>query len=176
MNNFSLLGQVDTIHKFNSHETSNIRYNLKMICERADVTVQQVTEAITHVLANLINTIEQNKPITLLHINSVADLLAGVDALSTALPAATDKTRVANTVRILSNVAVGKDGELNQSAVPIINYGAKATKLRQEYRQMLNAYAKDVESAQSTNHSDLLKQIRLLRQNIDRAMFQVKGK
>lgn len=154
---------------FEKQELECIRKNLTVIAEEADRTVDVVTESITHVLANLAVTADQGKPIELLHLNSVAALLAGVEALATALPQIPDSARKQNTIRALANAKIEADGHISDHVFPVVELGSRKEDLQRKYAGILQAYSRD-QIEGKPDSSQLVRIIRQLQQKIDAAM------
>jgi hypothetical protein len=150
----------EEIHDTNTAIEANIAY----VAEQTKLNVKIVTESVLSLLANVAVKAEQGQPIDLMHQNSVAAFLAGVEAIARALPGADDEQKKQNTLRALAVAGLGEDGQINDATFPIINLGARKADLHQQWAQKLKQYVATGEGAQ------LAQTVRQLQMNVDRAM------
>lgn len=148
---------------------SSIRSSLRVIAEQADMTSQQLTEAVTHILANIAQTSAEGAPLKLMHLNSIAAFMAGVEAIAKALPNAQDPSKVQNTLRYLQASKVGPDGFVTTATAPIAQLGARKQDLMAKYDKMVKDYALSVSRGQA-NGQELSSAAKQLQQSIDQAM------
>lgn len=148
---------------------TTIRSTLRVIAEEQDLPVQQLTEAVTHILANIAQTSASGAPIKLMHLNSVAAFMAGVEAIAKALPNAQDQGKVQNTLRYLQAAKVGSDGFVTTATAPIAQFGARKQDLMAKYDKMVKDYALSVSRGQA-NGQELSSAAKQLQQSIDQAM------
>lgn len=148
---------------------SSIRSSMRVIAEQADMTSQQLTEAVTHILANIAQTSASGAPIKLMHLNSVAAFMAGVEAIAKALPNAQDQGKIQNTLRYLQAAKVGSDGFVTTATAPIAQFGARKQDLMAKYDKMVKDYALSVSRGQA-NGQELSSAAKQLQQSIDQAM------
>lgn len=145
-------------------QTASINEHFTRIAEDKKMTVQVVSESVLSLLANIAVKAEQKQPIDLMHMNSVAAFLAGVETIALALPSSTDQEKKQNTLRALAVAGLGEDGTINDATFPIINLGARKAALHSQWGQKLKAYTATGEGAQ------LAQAVRQLQMNVDRAM------
>ena len=150
-------------------QDSTIRSTLRVIAEEQDSTAQQLSESVTHILANIAQTTTDGAPIKLMHLNSVAAFMAGVEAIAKALPNAQDPGKVQNTLRYLQAAKVGADGFVTTAVAPIAQLGARKQELMAKYDKMVKDYALSVSRGQA-NGQELAAAAKQLQQSIDQAM------
>lgn len=127
-----------------------------------------LTESVTHILANIADTIEQHKQFKIMHADSLSAFLAGVEVLSRALPVATDATKIANTLRVLSVIGT-KDGVITTKAAPIAKLGASKEDIHDKYRVAVRRYLSSI-AAGEPHTQELLSAVKRLQVQIDRAV------
>lgn len=116
-------------------QQTNIRENIQHFADQEKMTVQGLSESITHVLAGLSQTAGS------MHPNSIAALLAGVEKLSTDLPKSEDPAKKQNTIRVLAAAAMNhnklsNESLPNHSVVVIAQHGSKFPDLVQKYARI----------------------------------------
>ncbi len=167
--------RLDLIKSANSNrsaqllQTNTIRSTLRIIAEEQDLTAQQLSENVTHILANIAQTTADGAPIKLMHLNSVAAFMAGVEAIAKALPNAQDPGKVQNTLRYLQAAKVGSDGFVTTAVAPIAQLGVRKQELMAKYDKMVKDYALSVSRGQA-NGQELSAAAKQLQQSIDQAM------
>lgn len=150
-------------------QDSTIRSTLRVIAEEQDSTAQQLYESVTHILANIAQTSASGAPIKLMHLNSVAAFMAGVEAIAKAMPNAQDPGKVQNTLRYLQAAKVGADGFVTTATAPIAQLGARKQELMAKYDKMVKDYALSVSRGQASGQ-ELAAAAKQLQQSIDQAM------
>lgn len=126
-------------------------------------------EDVTHILANIASTASAGKPLKIMHLNSIASFLAGVDIIANALPISQDEQRKANTLRVLAAVNVGPDGFITSQAAPIAQLGARNQAKHDYYADLVTQYMNGVESGQPEGQQ-LIMVAKKLQQQIDQAV------
>lgn len=147
------------------NEVASICEAFSAIAKERNVSVQHLAESVTHILANIAQTAQAGKPIRLMHLNSVAAFMAGVDAIAQGLPNAKDQDKKRNTIRALAVAAIGPDGEINDATFPIIDLGARKEDLKTKYAALLQNYVRNPKNGQ-----ELSLAARQLQLAVDRAM------
>lgn len=160
---FSLIKKAQIIDTTKNNQNICILENLTYFAIRESVTVKQLSESITHILAGLEQTSANMNPRT------VASFLAGVESLSDKLTTIRDSTAKQNTLKVLTNAAMKYDDLTkkslpNQSAVSIAQYGARFPEVVQKYLK----FATSQDAAQQIGTA-----ARQLQGPIQRAMQQV---
>lgn len=164
----SIITLAHQVHKQEMMENQAIVAKLTTIAESTETEVEVLSEAVTSLLANIATKAEQGKPIDLMHINSVAAFLAGVEAIADALPSSTDEQKKQNTIRVLTTAAL-EDGTPNSATYPIINLGARKAERHKSYLAALQHYATGQTKGDPQGEM-LARLIRMLQMKIDRAM------
>lgn len=131
-------------------------------------TPRNLMETVTSLLANIATKAENGQPIDLMHINSVAAFLAGVEAMADALPSATDETKRTNTLRVLATAGL-EGGQVNDATFPIVSLGARKEAQHKMYSQMLQAYTSS-QTMGKPNGFPVVRAVRELQMKVDRAM------
>lgn len=139
------------------------------LAESQQMEPAALTESVTNLLANIATTAASGQPLKLMHTDSIASFMAGVEAISQSLPVSQDQTKRENTLRVLAAAAVGPDGNVTYAATPIAQLGARKPELRDKYLQLVNAYAS---SGDEQAGKALASAARMLQQQIDQAMRQ----
>lgn len=152
----------------------NVLTNLKTLAESSKQTSQVLAESVTSVLANIASTAQQGGELKLMHLNSIAAFLAGVETLAQRLPNSQDANKTANTLRVLSAVGIGPDGNVTYATTPVAQLGARNEQLLQKYQKLVNDYAQS-QSRGEPNGQQLTQATRQLQVAIDRAMRQASG-
>lgn len=147
----------------------HIQSYIQGLAEAQDMTPVALSESVTNILANIAVTAEEGKPLQLMHTDSIASFMAGVEAISQSLPVSQDQTKRENTLRVLAAAAVGPDGNVSYAATPIAQLGARKEELRNKYLQLVNAYAA---GSNPEAGKALAQAARMLQQQIDQAMRQ----
>ena len=150
-------------------QDSTIRNALRFIAEEQNTTAQQLSESVTHLLANIAQTAAAGEPIKLMHLNSVAAFMAGVEAIAKALPNAQDQGKVQTTLRHLHAAKVGPDGFVTTAVAPIAQLGVRKQELMAKYDKMVKDYMLGVSRGQ-VNGQELSAAAKQLQQSIDQAM------
>lgn len=169
----NLIKSANTLHNKQVQTDTTIRYNMSVLAESQASTPEVLSENVTHLLANIASTASAGSPLKLMHLNSIAAFLAGVESIANALPNAQDQTRVEKTLRVLQAAAVGADGFINSAVTPIAQLGARKTDLMSKYDQMVKDYMLGVSRGQpdGTQLSQAAKQLQTM---IDQAMNTAK--
>jgi hypothetical protein len=141
-----------------------IQAHMDVIAESTKLSVKVISESVLSLLANVAVKAEQGQKIDLMHQNSVAAFLAGVEAIALALPSSTDEQKKQNTLRALAVAGLGEDGTVNDATFPIVNLGARKPELHAKWGDKLKQYIASGEGAQ------LAQAVRQLQMNVDRAM------
>lgn len=164
-----LIKSANSQHNDQLLQTSTIRNALRFIAEEQNTTAQQLSESVTHLLANIAQTTAAGEPIKLMHLSSVAAFMAGVEAIAKALPNAQDPNKVRSTLRHLHAAKVGSDGFVTTAVAPIAQLGVRKQELMAKYDKMVKDYALSVSRGQANGQvlSAAAKQLQL---SIDRAM------
>lgn len=165
----TLIKRAVSANKAELTEIQSINSSLQIVAETQKTTYAIVAESVTHILANITNTIEQGKPLQLLHINSLAAFLAGVEAIANALPTSQSEQRVQNTLRVLAVAGLNQYGDINGATIPIVNLGARKEELKAKYLALLQAYLNSQNQGRP-NGVQLNTSIRQLRMSVERAM------
>lgn len=142
---------------------------ITILAETAGITADSLTESVTHVLANIANTVTNGQPLEVMNAKSIADFLAGVDKISTTLPNAQDEVKKQNTIRALTAASLLNDGTPNMAVVTIVQYGAKNTELTDKYTKIVMDYMNSVQSG-NPRGQELANIVRSLQQKIDQSM------
>lgn len=148
---------------------------LSNLAEMADITgtdVNVLGESVTSLLANIAVKAEQGEPIDLMHVNSVAAFMAGVEAIADALPTATDEDKKQNTLRVLATAAI-EDGTANRATYPIVNLGARKTNRHKSYLRIIQDYMASVTQGDPQGQI-LTRAARILQMKIDRAIVSAR--
>lgn len=162
--NLKLIQHAQRLLTEQQNQTVAIRANLMQIAEDKKIELKVVSESVLSLLANIAVKAEQQQPIDLMHQNSVAAFLAGVETIARALPSATDQQKKQNTLRALAVAGLGEDGTVNDATFPIVNLGARKADLHKSWAEKLKSYAATGEGAQ------LAQAVRQLQMSVDRAM------
>lgn len=142
---------------------------LTAIAEQQSITPDALTECVTNLLANIAVTVQEGKPIKLMHLNSVAAFMAGVEAMSEALSTTQDEAKKQKTLRVLAVAGLGEDGFVNMATLPIINIGAQKEALKSKYMTLIQEYMTSQQSGKP-NGTALMAATRQLQFAVDRAM------
>lgn len=145
-----------------------VRSSLATLSEQSGISVAALTEAITHVLANIAATVSQGKEVQMMNSKSLAAFLAGVDLVASMLPKVNDAQRT-NTLRTLTAVNVGPDGLITTDGATIAQLGTKDPSRIQKYTNMVNQYVVSQRSGKPDGDA-LVKTVRQLQMVVDRAM------
>jgi hypothetical protein len=165
----TLLQAANANLKSQENTSSNIAKQFTIIAESINQSPNLVFENVTHLLANIANTVLNGKPIKLLHLNSVAAFLAGVEAIAKALPVTSDEMKKQNTLRVLATAGLDDSGQINDSTFPIVNIGAKKQDLQSKYADMIKKYASSLTLGQPDGQQ-LGQAVKQLQFFIDKAM------
>lgn len=148
---------------------------LQLMAESIGVTVEQLDESVTHVLANIVNAVDQNQDLKLMSIDSLAAFVAGVEVLSQILPKQQDADKKQRALRVLTAVAVGPDGRITTQAEPIAVLGAKYPDVVERVKQAFRAYVDGIKSGKPANNTQLLNMLRKMQYDVNRAMTIAKA-
>lgn len=146
-----------------------IRRNVSVIAEEHNTTADVLVENVTHILANIASTAEEGAPLKLMHINSIAAFMAGVESLAKALPTSQDRVKVQNALRYLQASKVGPDGFVTTAVAPIAQLGARKPGLMSKYDQLIKDYIVS-QSRGQPNGGQLAQAAKQLQMLIDQAM------
>ncbi len=138
---------------------ANIAAHLAHLSESAKVEPKVIGESVLNLLANLATKAESGQEMDLMHTNSIAAFLAGVETIANALPVSKDQEKKENTLRALALAGMDSSGMINNATFPIVNLGARKSALHKQWATKLAGDTQTV--AQS---------IRRLQMSIDRAM------
>lgn len=166
---FDMIKAADTIRAQMIEESTNIVAHLAAIAQVKGKTLDFVAESAMSLLANIAVTADSGKPIKLMHTNSVAAFLAGVETIAQALPKTDDEIKKQNTLRALAVSGIGDDGSVNDATFPIVNLGARKEAVHQKWAQMVGDYVKTQASGQPQGEA-LSRAVRQLQQKVDMAM------
>lgn len=147
---------------------NHIVESLTEIAEENETTFEELSESVTHVLANIAATALGGKELTIMTADSVSAFMAGVEKIASLLPAAQDPAKVANTLKILQNAGIGPDGLVNTSVAPIAQVG-NSSPARQKYADLIKSYMMSVQSGKADG-GPLAQAARKLQATIDQAM------
>lgn len=164
-----LIKSANTLRNKQQRIDETIRHNLSVLAKDQDTTGAVLAENVTHILANIASTASEGQPLKLMHLNSIAAFMAGVESIANALPNAQDPQRVQNTLRVLQAASVGKDGFVTTAVAPIAQLGARKADVMSKYDQMVKDYMLGVSRGQP-NGSALTQAARQLQTSIDQAM------
>lgn len=123
------------------NEKSAIWRTLTELAEKQNISVQQLSEDVTHILANIASTASEGAPLKLMHLDSVAAFMAGVEAIANALPNSQDVGKVQNTLRYLRAAKIGADGFITTASAPIAQVGVRNSELMSKYNKLVKDYA-----------------------------------
>lgn len=151
-----------------STESTNITANMDLIGAHTNTSSSALMETVTALLANIAMKAEQGQPIELMHINSVAAFLAGVEAMTAALPTATDETKRSNTLRVLTTAGLD-GGQVNDATFPIVSLGAHKRERHKAFAQLLQAYVSSLTRGQPDGTA-VARAAREIQMKVDRAM------
>lgn len=166
---FKMIKEAEELHRAELRENATIIANVIAIADQHNFTPTQLHENATHILANIAMNVEDGQPIKVMHVNSVAAFMAGIEAIANALPDATDERKKQNTLRVLAASGLDEFGQINDSTFPIVNLGARKEKLKAKYQAMIQQYM--VTQARGTPRGmELAQEARRLQLSIDRAM------
>jgi hypothetical protein len=169
---FNLLKTANDRIIIERYEDAAIVANITAIAESTGATVDFLHESVTHLLANIATAAHDGKPIRLMHLNSIAAFMAGVDAITQALPNSQDPTKKQNTIRALSVAGIASDGMINDATFPIIEVGARREDLKSKYVQMLKDYVLSREKG-NPQGTIVASAARKLQMAVDRAMRSI---
>lgn len=168
---FNMIKKAHVYNKQQLQINKAIHKNLTMIAEQYSTNVTTLTESVTNVLANLATTTSAGEPFKVMHLDSIASFLAGVEAIANALPSSQDEIKKQNTLRALAASAIGPDGHVTYAVTPIAQLGARNQELRNKYVKLVQDYTIGAERGQADGRA-LTMAIRQLQINIDQAMRQ----
>lgn len=147
---------------------SYVQANLTVLAETQNQTAEILAENVTHVLANIANAAQQGEELKLMHTNSIAAFLAGVETLAQKLPdQSPDKS--ANALRVLAAASIDPDGYVTYATTPVAQLGARNEPVMQKYQKVVNDYVTS-QSRGQPDGTQLAQLARKLQMNIDRAM------
>lgn len=169
-----LIKQAAETHKQQKALTEGIQARLQTIAADAKLDLSVVNESVTHLLANIVNVIEQRQPIKIMHLNAVASFLAGVELIATTLPTMENPSKKANTLRALAVAGLDGAGSVNDATFPIISLGADNSALRSKYIELFQQYASEVARGGDVNSAELLREIKQARVAIEKAMLMTR--
>lgn len=165
----NLIKSANSLKNSTDQQNDTIRRNLTMLAEVQLSTRELLAENVTHILANIAATASDGGELKLMHLNSIAAFMAGVEAIANAMPNSQDKSKVQNTLRYLQSAKVGVDGLVTGAVGPIAELGAQKPDLMAKYSQIIKAYVLSVSRGKPTG--DILAQsARALQSSIDQAM------
>lgn len=165
----SLIATADLMLHEQQQLQQSIKSSFATLAEQAETTPSVLMESVTHVLANIATKLETGQEIDLMHINSVAAFLAGVDVIANALPQTSDQNKRTLTIDVLSKVGLDEYGKINDHTFPIVNVGARNQSLHKKYAEMLKQYT--VSAARGAPQGEqAAREVRRLQMNIDKAM------
>lgn len=161
---YAIIGAAQQQITENVRTHTSILEHFSKVAADAAVDLVVITETVLSLLANIATKAETGRDIDLMHINSVAAFLAGVETIARALPTSTDERKKQNTIRALSVAGLGDDGKINDATFPIVNLGAQKADLHISWGDKLKQYVttKDGQS--------ISKEIRQLQMKIDKAV------
>lgn len=149
-------------------ETDAINSNLVILAETQNQTSDVLAENVTHVLANIANAAQEGDELKLMHQNSIAAFLAGVEMLAQRLPEASPE-KLTMAMRVLAAASVDPEGYVTYATTPIAQLGARSPDLMQKYRKIVDGYVQSV-SRGSPDGTKLAQAARKLQMTIDRAI------
>ncbi len=163
-NTFEIIREAEKRAAEQQQTTANIKAHIAVLSEDTKIQQTVIVESVLNLLANLAVKAEQGEKLNLMHQNSIAAFLAGVETIANALPTATDETKKENTLRALALAGLGSDGMINDATFPIVNLGARKPQLHASWADKLKQYATTGEGQR------LGQEIRKLQLSVDRAM------
>lgn len=165
----NLIKQANALRNEEVRTNDTIVRNLHTIAESNETTAPVLAENVTHILANIASTAQEGAPLKLMHINSIAAFMAGVESLAKALPTSQDQTKVQNAIRYLQAAKVGPDGFVTTAVAPIAQMGARKSGLMSKYDQLVKDYVVS-QSRGQPNGGQLAQAAKQLQTQIDQAM------
>lgn len=169
MSKLSLIQAAANTKASRDHRTQVIHSSFAILAEQQGTTAQAVAESVTHILANIAATAQEGTPLKLMHLDSIAAFMAGVEAIANALPNAQDTNKVQNTIKYLQAAKVGADGFVTTATAPIAQAGIKHRELMSKYSQMVKDYTLGASRGQA-NGAELVSAAKQLQTQIDQAM------
>lgn len=166
-NNMSLIKQVVTAQL----EARQLKEHVGAIAKELNTTPLELTEAATHVLANLSSKVGQGAVPVAMSGASMAAFLAGIDYLITALPRVRNPEQAQKVNSLLANVRIGQDGYVSTNAAQIAQLGANQPALIQQYRTLVDTYLTSVEAGKPAG-DELLNTINKLNIGLSRLHAQ----
>lgn len=167
---FELHKSIEHLRATTALEIKTIRENFATLSKEPQV----LAEAVTNVLANIATAADEGEPLKLMHLNSIASFLAGVDTLSTALPNMKDEKKKQTALRVLAAVGIDADGYVTYATTPVAQLGARNADLLAKYTKLVQDYAQS-QSRGSPDGKALATTTRGLQQQIDRSMRTAAG-
>lgn len=153
-------------------EARQLTEHLESVAKSMNIAPKVLTEAATHVLANLADKVSQGAKPTAMSSASMAAFLAGVEYLVTALPRVRNPEQVQKAQSLLANVRIGTDGYVSTDAAPIAQLGAKQPDLVAKYKGLVDAYLQSVDSG-TPQTNQLLNGIKKLNIGLSRLHAQI---
>lgn len=169
--NFNLHKAIEQLRSSTAKEIEQIRENFNNFGQEKQLNPALLAENVTEVLANIAIAAEEGEPLKLMHLNSIAAFLAGVDTLATKLPSMKDETKKQNVLRVLAAVGIDGEGYVTYATTPVAQLGARDENLLAQYSKLVQDYAQ----SQSRGRADgklLAQTTRGLQQKIDKSMRQ----
>lgn len=171
MTKFPKIKQATKTLKEEAIAASNTMQMMVEYAQEGNVTVSELYENVTNILANIATTASEGRPLKLMHLNSIASFMAGVEAIAKALPTTQDEARKQNTLRVLAAAGVQPDGTVSYATTPIAQLGARKQDLQGKYAAMVQDYAQSTARGEPAG-MELAQAARMLQTQIDRAMRQ----
>lgn len=161
---FDIIREAEKLAAAQQQTAANVAAHLSVLSESSKIETTVIAESVLNLLANLAVKAEQGETLNLMHQNSIAAFLAGVETIANALPTATDETKKENTLRALALAGLDSSGMINDATFPIVNLGARKAGLHSQWADKLKQYSSSGEGQR------LAQELRRLQMSIDRAM------
>lgn len=164
-----LIKQLASSASEQSVKCNNIVAVMESLAATTNQTTSDLFENATHILSNIAVNAREGKPLTIMHPNSIASFMAGIEAISHSLPTSTDAIKRDNTLRVLAAAAIDRDGLVNYAATPIAQLGAQKPDSLKKYQRLVQNYVMSVEHG-APDGKGLAHIADVLKQLIDQAM------
>lgn len=171
---FNMLKQATQVAEEQVVASDHAFTTLTALAESSNQSFIVLAENVNDVLAHLAQTVANGEEIKMMHYNSVAAFLAGVDKLSSALPDGNDASKRSTALRVLAAINMDPSGHVTQSAAPVVQLGAKDEQLMQKYQKLVADYTQSHSRGQADGRV-LTNAIRQVQANVDNAMRKAEG-
>lgn len=165
---FKLINKVNKARHEVQQVTENTHTNLTILAETQNQTADILAENVTQVLADIATAAQQGDELKLMHVDSIAAFMAGVEMLAHQLPEQSPE-KATMTMRVLSAASVDPEGYVTYATTPVVQLGARNEPSMQKFNRMVRTYVQS-QTQGRPDGTTLAQAARQLQANIERAM------